>query len=82
MYRPDHPTTPQATLALTYEIEGDTKDPGGIVHSAVSAATLTVSPGWMGHGYRFVRGLKQIHKQQPSQLFPRECRRTGRTADL
>ena len=53
-----------------------------LITAMIELATLAVSPAWMGHGCQFVRGLKQNHKQQPSQLLPGDFGRAGRTADL
>ena len=53
-----------------------------LITAMIRLAALAVSPVWMRHGCRFVRGLKQNHKQQPSQLFPGDFGLAGRTADL
>ena len=47
----------------------------------IGLATLAVRPVWTRHGCRFVRVLKNNHKERPPQFFPGDLGRTVRAAD-
>ena len=53
-----------------------------LVAAMIGLATLAVRPVWMPHGRRFEWVLKHHRKQQLPQLFPSECSRAGRAANL